>query len=54
MGYSRDSISIFKGIALGLYADALENEIEYLLKITSCETVFVEDEEQADKILSLT
>ena len=42
-----------KGIALGLYADALENEIEYLLELTSCEVVFVEDEEQADKILSL-
>ena len=42
-----------KSIALGLYADALENEIEYLLKLTECMTVFVEDEEQADKILSL-
>jgi len=42
-----------KAIALGLYSDALENEIEYLLKLTSCEVVFVEDEEQADKILSL-
>ena len=42
-----------KGIPLGLYADALEKEIEYLLKLTSCEVVFVEDEEQADKILSL-
>ena len=42
-----------KSIALGLYSDALENEIEYLLELTSCETVFVEDEEQADKILSL-
>ena len=43
-----------KGVALGLYADALENEIEYLLKLTYCEVVFVEDEEQADKILSLS
>ena len=42
-----------KSIALGLYSDALENEIEYLLKLTACQTVFVEDEEQADKILSL-
>ena len=42
-----------KSIALGLYSDALENEIEYLLELTACETVFVEDEEQADKILSL-
>ncbi|MDC3024109.1 AMP-binding protein [Alphaproteobacteria bacterium] len=42
-----------KAIALGLYSDALENEIEYLLQLTSCTVVFVEDEEQADKILSL-
>ena len=25
-----------KGVPLGLYADALEKEIEYLLEITSC------------------
>ncbi len=42
-----------KGVPLGLYADALEKEIEYLLEITSCEVVFVEDEEQADKVMSL-
>ena len=53
MGYSRNCYTIFKGIALGLYADALENEIEYLLELTSCKLVFVEDEEQADKIISL-
>ena len=46
-------LQALKGIPLGLYADALEKEIEYLLKLTSCQTVFVEDEEQADKILSL-
>ena len=38
---------------LGLYSDALEKEIEYLLKLTSCKVVFVEDEEQADKIISI-
>ena len=54
MGNSGDSCSIIKIKVLGLYSDALENEIEYLLELTSCETVFVEDEEQADKILSLT
>ena len=42
-----------KGVPLGLYADALEKEIEYLLEITSCKVVFVEDEEQADKVISL-
>ncbi|MAJ24266.1 MAG: long-chain fatty acid--CoA ligase [Rickettsiales bacterium] len=39
--------------ALGLYSDALENEIIYLLKLSNCRTVFVEDEEQADKLMSL-
>ncbi len=43
-----------QGLALGLYADALENELQYLLELTSCEVVFVEDEEQADKILSIS
>ena len=42
-----------RGIPLGLYADALDNEVQYLIELTSCEIVFVEDEEQADKILSL-
>ena len=42
-----------KGVPLGLYADALEKEIEYLLELTSCKVVFVEDEEQADKVISL-
>ena len=42
-----------KGVPLGLYADALEKEIEYLLELTSCKVVFVEDEEQADKVMSL-
>ena len=42
-----------KGVPLGLSADALEKEIEYLLELTSCKVVFVEDEEQADKVMSL-
>ena len=29
-----------RSIALGLYSDALENEIEYLLELTSCEDSF--------------
>ena len=39
--------------ALGIYSDALETEIDYLLSHSSCSVLFVEDEEQADKILSL-
>ncbi len=38
---------------MGIYSDALANEIDYLIKHSSCRTIFVEDEEQADKILSL-
>ena len=38
---------------MGIYSDALENEIDYLLSHSSCGIVFVEDEEQADKVLSL-
>ena len=39
--------------SLGIYSDALETEIDYLLTHSSCSVLFVEDEEQADKILSL-
>jgi len=38
---------------MGIYSDALESEIEYILNYSSCRVLFVEDEEQADKILSL-
>ena len=47
------AIQSFGGIVLGLYSDALENEIFYLLNFSKCGVVFVEDEEQADKIMSL-
>ncbi len=40
-------------IAMGIYSDALENEIKYLINYSFCEVIFVEDEEQADKIISL-
>ena len=42
------------GIPLGIYSDALESEIIYLIDYSSCRVVFVEDEEQADKIMSLS
>ena len=41
-------------IPLGIYSDALESEIIYLIDYSSCRVVFVEDEEQADKIKSLS
>ena len=50
---SEVAIQSFGGTALGLYSDALENEIIYLLKFSACKVVFVEDEEQADKLMSL-
>ncbi|MAI02363.1 MAG: long-chain fatty acid--CoA ligase [Rickettsiales bacterium] len=50
---SEVAIQSFGGTALGLYSDALESEIVYLLKFASCKVVFVEDEEQADKLMSL-
>ena len=47
------AIQSLGGTVLGLYPDALENEIFYLLNFSICKVVFVEDEEQADKIMSL-
>ncbi len=39
--------------ALGIYSDALDKEIEYLINYSKCKAIFVENEEQADKIISL-
>ena len=47
------AIQSIRGIALGIYSDALESEIEYLITYSKCRAIFVEDEEQADKIISL-
>ncbi len=40
-------------IPLGVYSDALESEITYLIDYSKCRVIFVEDEEQADKVMSL-
>ncbi|MFE1600784.1 long-chain fatty acid--CoA ligase [Methylobacterium sp. ID0610] len=40
-------------LSLGLYRDALEDEIHYLLDYGEAHVVFAEDEEQVDKLLSL-
>ena len=40
-------------ISLGIYRDALEDEVAYLLRSSETELVFAEDEEQADKLLAL-
>ncbi len=47
------AVQSLRCVALGIYSDALETEIEYLISYSKCRVIFVEDEEQADKILSL-
>ncbi|EJW12049.1 Long-chain-fatty-acid--CoA ligase [Rhodovulum sp. PH10] len=41
------------GMSLGIYRDALEEEVEYLLSYGEAKVVFAEDEEQVDKLLGL-
>jgi long-chain acyl-CoA synthetase len=40
-------------LSLGIYEDALANEVEYLFDYADAKVVFVEDEEQADKLLEI-
>ena len=48
------AIQSLRGVPLGVYSDALESEITYLVDYSKCRVLFVEDEEQADKIMSLS
>jgi long-chain acyl-CoA synthetase len=41
------------GMSLGIYRDALEEEVGYLLNYGDAKLVFAEDEEQVDKLLGL-
>src|SRR4051795_12621308 len=41
------------GLSLGIYRDALDNEVAYLLAHAEARAVFAEDEEQVDKLLGL-
>lgn len=41
------------GMSLGLYRDALDDEIAYLISYGEAKLVFAEDEEQVDKLLGL-
>ncbi len=41
------------GLSLGMYRDALEEEVGYLLNYGETKLVFAEDEEQVDKLLGL-
>ena len=40
-------------MSLGIYEDALASEVEYLLGYAEAKIAFVEDEEQADKVLEI-
>ncbi len=40
-------------LSLGLYRDALEDEVQYLLAFAEVKAVIAEDEEQVDKLLNL-
>ncbi|HSA80262.1 MAG TPA: AMP-binding protein, partial [Geminicoccaceae bacterium] len=40
-------------MSLGIYEDALAKEVEYLLGYADAKIAFVEDEEQADKVLEI-
>ncbi|MEW6643527.1 MAG: long-chain fatty acid--CoA ligase [Pseudomonadota bacterium] len=42
-----------RGMSLGMYRDALEEEVGYLLNYGEAKIVFAEDEEQVDKLLGL-
>ena len=42
-----------RAISLGIYRDALDDEVEYLIGHARARVVFAEDEEQVDKLLSL-
>lgn len=42
-----------QGLSLGVYSDVLADECTFLLDFTEAKIIVVEDEEQADKVLSL-
>ncbi len=42
------------GLSLGIYGDALDDEVGYLVNFTGMRTLIAEDEEQVDKLLNLT
>ena len=40
--------------SLGIYRDALDDEVAYLLEFAGARLVFAEDEEQVDKLLNIS
>src|SRR5499427_1235469 len=47
------AIHAIGAMSLGIYRDALDEEISYLLNFSEAKLVFAEDEEQVDKLLGL-
>jgi long-chain acyl-CoA synthetase len=43
-----------RGRSLGIYRDALDDEVAYLLEFAGARIVFAEDEEQVDKLLNVS
>ncbi len=42
-----------RALSLGIYRDALDDEVSYLINYARAKVIFAEDEEQVDKLLSL-
>ena len=41
------------GVSIGIYQDAIDREVVYLIEYAGCRVIFAEDEEQVDKLLAL-
>ena len=51
--YGEIAAHAVRAASLGIYRDALEHEVAYLINHAECKVVFAEDEEQVDKLLGL-
>ena len=47
------AVQVLGGMALGLYQDAVANEVKYVFELSKAKLVVAEDQEQVDKILEL-
>lgn len=51
--YAEVASHALRAMSLGIYRDALEDEVAYLLEYAGAKVVFAEDEEQLDKLIAL-
>ena len=51
--YAEVAAHALRAMSLGIYRDALEDEVAYLLEYANAKVVFAEDEEQLDKLIAL-